>query len=56
MGINLQYYADMPVDDAVIEMASKYCKTFFIKTKDILSNITEKQILQIRESLRKEMK
>jgi len=46
----------MPVDDAVIEAASKYCKTFFIKTKDILSNITEKQITDIKEALKKEMK
>ena len=49
--INLQYYADRPVDDSAIEEAKRYCSSFFIKTKDILSNITEKQILQIRKGV-----
>ena len=54
--INLQYYADRPVDDESIEAVSRYCKTFFIKTKDILSNITERQISEIRQALKMEMK
>ena len=29
--INLQYYADRPVDSKVIEEAKKYCKDFFLK-------------------------
>ena len=53
--INLQYYADRPVDDAVILEARKYCKIFFIKTKDIFSNITERQISEARKALKKEM-
>ncbi len=54
--ISLQYYADRPVDGTVIAEVSRHCKEFFIRTKDILSNITENQVLQIREALRKEMK
>lgn len=53
--INLQYYADRPVDNSVILEAKKYCKEFFVKTKDILARITEEQISQIRENLGKEM-
>ena len=49
--INLQYYADRPVDSKVIEEAKKYCKDFFLKTKDILSKITESQISTIRKNL-----
>ena len=52
--INLQYYADRPVDSNVIEETKSYCKTFFIKTKDILAKITEEQIENIREALKKE--
>lgn len=54
--INLQYYADRPVDEESIEAVRRYCKTFFIKTKDILANITEKQINEIRQKLKEEMK
>lgn len=54
--IDLQYYADRPVDNKVIEEVKKYCKTFFIKTKDILTAITEKQILEIKEAIKKEIK
>ncbi len=50
---DLQYYTDRPVDDKVIEEVKKYCKKFFIKTKDILASITEKQIQDIREVLKK---
>ncbi|PIN79026.1 hypothetical protein COV14_01245 [Candidatus Woesearchaeota archaeon CG10_big_fil_rev_8_21_14_0_10_33_12] len=49
--ISLQYYADRPVDHLVIEQSKSYCKDFFIKTKDILSKITESQILSIRAAI-----
>lgn len=53
--IDLQYYADRPVDDNIIEETKRYSKTFFIKTKDALSNISDKQIEEIREALKKEV-
>ena len=49
--ISLQYYADRPVAHLVIEQSKSYCKDFFIKTKDILSKITESQILSIRAAI-----
>ncbi len=49
--IDLQYYADRPVDKIPIRLARAYCKTFFIKTKEILSKITEEQIQDIRNKL-----
>ncbi|MBL7148040.1 MAG: hypothetical protein ISS82_04405 [Nanoarchaeota archaeon] len=51
--IDLQYYADRPVDKPIIDESKKYCKEFFIKTKDILSKITNNQIEEIRNNLRK---
>jgi len=51
--IDLQYYSDRPVNQLVIEQSKRYCKEFFIKTKDIISKITESQILSIRESIMK---
>ena len=54
--IDLQYYADRPVDNSIIEETRKYCKDFFLKTKDILSKITESQIRLIRENLIKKTK
>ena len=51
--IDLQYYSDRPVNQLVIEQSKRYCRDFFIKTKDILSKITESQILSIRESIMK---
>ena len=53
--IDLQYYADRPVDAETIGQVSRYCKIFFIKTKDIISKTTEERIKRIRESLHKEM-
>ena len=52
--IDLQYYADRPVDEKVIEETKKHSKLFFIKTKDALSRITEEQVKNIREALKKE--
>ena len=53
--IDLQYYADRPVDAREIEKTSKYCKIFFIKTNDLISMLTEAQIKQVRESIQKEI-
>ena len=53
--IDLQYYADRPVDAETVEQISRYCKVFFIKTKDIISRISEQQIKNAREALQKEM-
>jgi len=49
--INLQYYTDRPVDSLIIEKTKRYCKEFYIKTKDIIAKITENQINLIRENL-----
>ena len=46
--INLQYYADRPVDKKEIDETVKYCKDFYVKTKDIISRMTEKQMKSIR--------
>lgn len=51
--IDLQYYANRPVDKQAIEDVRKYCKGFFIKTQDIISRVTEEQIKEIRNSLHK---
>jgi len=48
---NLQYYTDRPVDDKYIEQVKKYCKDFYIKTKDAQANITDAQIEAIRKKL-----
>ena len=49
--IDLQYYANRPVDDSTINEAKSYCKEFYVKTKDNLAKITEKDILNIRKKL-----
>ncbi len=53
--IDLQYYADRPVDEKSIQDIKEYCTAFFIRTKDILSKISEKQIKNIREALKKDL-
>ena len=50
--IDLQYYSDRPVDERIINETSKYCKDFYIKTKDIMSKITETQIDSVRKKLK----
>jgi len=50
--IDLQYYADRPVDEKIIEETKTCCKDFYIKTKDVLAGISEKQINLIRERLK----
>ena len=47
--INLQYYANRPVSNDVIKEVKRHCKDFYLKTKDILDHISEKQINEIRE-------
>ena len=53
--INLQYYAGRSIDENAIEDVKKYCKIFFVKTKDILSKISERQIEKIRAKLEADM-
>lgn len=48
---DLQYYADRPVDNETIEEIKSYCKQFYIKTKDILSKITESEVNSVRETI-----
>lgn len=50
--INLQYYANRPVDSKVIEQTKSYCSGFFVKTKDIMKDISESQIRSIRNKLK----
>lgn len=50
--IDLQYYADRPVDEEAFNQSRTYCKDFFIRTKDILSKINDEQIDKIRKSLK----
>lgn len=52
--IDLQYYANRPVNSEIIEEIKKYSKTFFIKTKDIVTILKNEQIEDVREALRKE--
>ncbi|MBI5398358.1 hypothetical protein HZB03_02740 [Candidatus Woesearchaeota archaeon] len=49
--IDLQYYADRPVDQAMINETKKYCKEFYIKTKLAISTLSEDSIHTIREEL-----
>lgn len=51
--IDLQYYANRPVDEKIIDETKKHSKLFFIKTKDAISKITEDEIEDLREGLRK---
>jgi uncharacterized protein (UPF0332 family) len=50
--INLQYYANRPVDEDTISQVKGYCKRFFLKTRDILVRIKESDVYEIRESLK----
>jgi len=49
--IDLQYYADRPVDSKAIDEVKKYSADFYIKTKDALSEISEEEILAIRKEI-----
>jgi len=50
--IDLQYYANRPVDKKIIGESKRGCKDFFIKTKEILLRINESQIKEIRNNLK----
>jgi uncharacterized protein (UPF0332 family) len=49
--MDLQYYADRPIDQEIINNSAKQCKLFFIKTKNILAKISEKEIEEIRSKV-----
>lgn len=51
--IDLQYYANRPVDSKIIDEIKSSCKDFYIKTKTVLSRITGGQIQKIRGDLEK---
>ena len=48
---DLQYYTDRPVKEEIIEETKRYCKDFYIKTKDVLAKLSEQQIETIRNDL-----
>ena len=50
--IDLQYYANRPVNQEVIEKVKDYCSGFYIKTKDTISSLREGDIDQIRENIK----
>lgn len=52
--INLQYFTDRPIDKKAIIDAEQYCKKFYLKTRGILANITNKQIDNIRVEINAE--
>ncbi len=49
--IDLQYYANRPVNINIINKIKTSCKDFYIKTKDILANISDDEINKIRENI-----
>jgi len=49
---DLQYYANRAVDQRDIDLILRYCKTFFIKTKEIIANMSEQEIMNIRSNLK----
>ena len=48
---NLQYYPDRLISDLKLMIIEKGSVDFFVKTKDIVLKITEKQIREIRKNL-----
>ena len=52
--VDLQYYADRPVDEEVIAQVKRYCKEFFLRTEDLLIRIKEAQVNEIRNALLKQ--
>ena len=50
---DLQYYADRAVDPVLIQETRKYCSDFYVKTKDILSTLSEDQITALRNKVQK---
>lgn len=53
---DLQYYPERLVDRKKLEFAKKKAVDFFIKSKEIVSKITEKEIKKVREGLSKQIK
>ncbi|MEK6942800.1 MAG: hypothetical protein AABX00_01930 [Nanoarchaeota archaeon] len=53
--IDLQYYSNRPVDSKAIDEIKRYSSSFFVKTKDALARISEDNIKNIREALKKEL-
>ena len=51
--IDLQYYADRAVEEKILQKTRRYCKDFYIKTKDTVSRISEAKINEVREALAK---
>lgn len=49
--IDLQYYTNRPVDNDLIINTRQHCIDFFVKTKDIILKLNEKQIDLIRKRL-----
>lgn len=53
---DLQYYSDRPVDEISIVEIGKYCKQFYVKTKDILVTLSDDEVENIRSSLLSNLK
>ncbi len=49
---DLQYYPERFVDDIKLKLVKTSAADFLVKTREILAKITEKQINQIRSSLK----
>lgn len=50
--VDLQYYANRPVDELLVAEVKSYCTTFFIKTKDILARMNKNDIEIVRKKLK----
>lgn len=48
---DLQYYPNKLVENSKLENVKRSAVDFFVKTKDILTKISEKQIKEIRKKL-----
>ena len=53
MRINLQYYANRPVDVDELEQLKKEVRDFYLKSKDVMSRLKEDDIEKVREGLKK---
>ncbi len=53
---DMQYYPEKLVDRKKLERVRRGAADFLVKSRDIISRITEKEINQIREELAKEIK
>lgn len=48
MRIDLQYYSDRVVDEKRLQRVTMFCPSFFIKAKDLVATISEREIERIR--------